>query len=155
MRTFPCINYSPIGFYFYPKPLRILFSLPQGSSPFTWFTSTCLSRTNLVIVPSMEAFPNPGDSFLASWTASFAYPDCGILWNRMKLKLAICWGAWVAQLVKWPTSAQVMISRPVSSSPHRALCWPLRAWSLFRILCLPLSLTLPHSRSVSLCLKNK
>ena len=27
------------------------------------------------------------------------------------------WGAWVAQLVKRPTSAQVMISRSVSSSP--------------------------------------
>ena len=38
---------------------------------------------------------------------------------------------------------------------HRALGWQLRAWSLFRILCLPLSLTLPCSCSVSLCLKNK
>ena len=27
------------------------------------------------------------------------------------------WGAWVAQSVKHPTSAQVMISRSVSSSP--------------------------------------
>ena len=27
------------------------------------------------------------------------------------------WGAWVAQSVKWPTSAQVMISWSVSSSP--------------------------------------
>ena len=26
-------------------------------------------------------------------------------------------GAWVAQSVEWPTSAQVMISRSVSSSP--------------------------------------
>ena len=40
-------------------------------------------------------------------------------------------------------------------TPHRALCWQLRAWSLFRILCLPLSLTLPCSCSVSFCLKNK
>ena len=31
----------------------------------------------------------------------------------------------------------------------RALCWQLRAWSLLRILCLPLSLPLPCSRSVS------
>ena len=30
-----------------------------------------------------------------------------------------------------------------------------RAWSLFPILCLPLSLPLPHSWSVSLCPKNK
>ena len=27
------------------------------------------------------------------------------------------WGAWVAQLLEYPTSAQVMISRFVSSSP--------------------------------------
>ena len=40
-------------------------------------------------------------------------------------------------------------------APRRALCWQLGAWSLFRILCLPLSLPLPCSCSVSLCLKNK
>ena len=40
-------------------------------------------------------------------------------------------------------------------APHRALCWQLRAWILLQILCLPLSLTLLHSSSVSLCLKNK
>ena len=40
-------------------------------------------------------------------------------------------------------------------APRRALGWWLRAWSLFRILCLPLSLLLPCSCSVSLCLKNK
>ena len=33
------------------------------------------------------------------------------------VKTHITWGAWVAQSVKWPTSAQVMISRSVSSSP--------------------------------------
>ena len=37
----------------------------------------------------------------------------------------------------------------------QALCWQLRAWSLLWILCLHLSLTLPCSCSVSLCLKNK
>ena len=31
--------------------------------------------------------------------------------------MAHFWGAWVAQLVKQPTSAQVMISQSVSSSP--------------------------------------
>ena len=37
-------------------------------------------------------------------------------------------------------------------APHQALCWQLRAWSLLRVLCLPLSLPLPHSHYVSLCL---
>ena len=40
-------------------------------------------------------------------------------------------------------------------APHQALCWQLRTWSLFLILCLPLSLPLPCSRSFSLSLKNK
>ena len=35
---------------------------------------------------------------------------------------------------------------------HQAMCWQLRAWSLLLILWLPLSLPLPCSRSVSLCL---
>ena len=33
------------------------------------------------------------------------------------IKRTNCWGTWVAQSVKRPTSAQVMISRSVSSSP--------------------------------------
>ena len=33
------------------------------------------------------------------------------------LKMVWFWGAWVAQSVKHPTSAQVMISQSVSSSP--------------------------------------
>ena len=37
--------------------------------------------------------------------------------NKQKLKAVMFRGAWVAQSVKWPTSAQVMISRSVSSSP--------------------------------------
>ena len=39
------------------------------------------------------------------------------------------------------------------SAPHQALCWQLRAWSLLQILCLLLSLPLPHLCSVSI--KNK
>ena len=39
-------------------------------------------------------------------------------------------GTYVAQSVKHPTSAKVMISQFVGSSPHWALCWQLRAWSL-------------------------
>ena len=34
-------------------------------------------------------------------------------------------------------------------APRQALCWQLRAWSLFRILCFPLPLTLPCSCSLS------
>ena len=58
---------------------------------------------------------------------------------------------WLSRLGIWP--------RPRSWShgswvrdPHRALCWQLRAWSLLWILCFPLSLPLPYSHSVSLCL---
>ena len=60
-------------------------------------------------------------------------------------------GTWVAQSVKCPTLAQVMISQFVGSSPT------LTAQSLepASILCLPLSLPLACSHSVSLSLKNK
>ena len=67
-----------------------------------------------------------------------------------------CWGTWVAQSVKHPTSAQVMISRFVSSSPTSGSV--LTAWSLepASVLCLLLSLSLPNLCSVFLCLsKNK
>ena len=60
------------------------------------------------------------------------------------------WGAWIAQLVKLPTSAQVMISWFVGLSP--VLGSLLSVWILLWILCLPLSLPLP---TCDLCLKNK
>ena len=59
-------------------------------------------------------------------------------------------GAWVAQLVKHLTSAQVMISQLVSSSPESGSL--LSAQSLLEIHCPPLSLPLP---ALSLSLKNK
>ena len=61
------------------------------------------------------------------------------------------WGAWAAQSVKRPTSAQVMISRSVSSSPASGSV--LRAWSLLRILCLPLSAPPPFMLCLSLSQK--
>ena len=39
----------------------------------------------------------------------------GLLWFHTNFRTA--WGAWVAQSVKRPTSAQVTISRSVGSSP--------------------------------------
>ena len=65
-------------------------------------------------------------------------------------------GAWVAQSVERPTLAQVMISWSVSSSPVSGSV--LTAQSLEPVsdsVSPSLSLTLPRSCSVSLCLKNK
>ena len=65
-------------------------------------------------------------------------------------------GVWVAQSVKRLTSAQVMISQFVGSSPASRSV--LTAQSLkpdFHSVSLSLSLLLPCSCSVSLCLKNK
>ena len=81
--------------------------------------------------------------------------------NRRKLQMLLyledmSWGAWVARSVKCPTSAQVMISRSVSSSPVSGSV--LTAQSLKPVsdsVSPSLFLTLPHSCSVSLCLKNK
>ena len=59
------------------------------------------------------------------------------------LKVALCWGTWVVQSVKHPTSAQVMISLFVSSSPASGSVLTAQSLELLRILCLPLSLLLP------------
>ena len=64
-------------------------------------------------------------------------------------------GAWVAQLVKCLTSARVMISQFVSLSPTSGSVLTAQSWKLLQILCLPLSLHLPHSCSVSLSKINK
>ena len=58
--------------------------------------------------------------------------------------------AWVAQLVKHLTSAQVMISQFMGSSPESGSL--LSGQSLLQILCPPLSLPLPLSCSSALCL---
>ena len=50
-------------------------------------------------------------------------------------------GAWVAQWVKRPTWAQVMISWFVSSSPTSGSLWSVR--SLLQVFCLPLSCSSP------------
>ena len=75
--------------------------------------------------------------------------------NDIADKRLVYRGAWVAQSVKRPTSARSRSHGPWVRAPRQALGWWLRAWSLFPILCLPLSLPLPHSCSVSLCPKNK
>ena len=63
-------------------------------------------------------------------------------------------GTWVAQSVERPTSAQVRISRSMSSSP--ALGSGLMAQSLVPASdSVSPSLPLPRSCSVSFCLKNK
>ena len=58
--------------------------------------------------------------------------------------------AWVAQSVECPTSAQVMISQFVSSSPASGSV--LAAWSLLGVPFLSLSLSLPLPLSHGLCL---
>ena len=53
------------------------------------------------------------------------------------------WLSWLSdwlQLRSWSHGLWVW-------APRRTLCWQLRDWSLLRILCLPLSLSLPGSHS--------
>ena len=57
--------------------------------------------------------------------------------------------AWVAQSIKPLTWAQVMISSFVGLSPASGSVVTARSQSLLWILCLPLSLPLPNSHSVS------
>ena len=63
-------------------------------------------------------------------------------------------GTWVAQFVKRPTSAQVMVSWIMGLSPTSGS--ELTAPSLGPALdSVPPSLPLPHSRCVSLCLSRR
>ena len=77
--------------------------------------------------------------------------------TRMTLSVTnTSWGAWVAQLVKRPTLAQVMISQFVSSNPTSGSV--LTAQGLEPAsdsLCLSLSLCPSLTHALSLCLKNK
>ena len=63
------------------------------------------------------------------------------------------WGTWVAQSVKRPTSGHDLAVREFE--PHVGLCADRsEPGACFRF-CVSLSLTLPRSCFVSLCLKNK
>ena len=72
------------------------------------------------------------------------------------LKYSYSRGAWVAQLVKRLTSAQVMISWSVCLSPASGSVLTTQSLKPVSDSVSPsLSLTLPRSCSVSLCLKNE
>ena len=86
------------------------------------------------------------------------------LWKEPKCPLTDKWikklwfrGAWVAQSVRRPTSARSRSRGPGVRAPLQALGWWLRAWSLFPILCLPLSLcpSPVHALSLSVPKINK
>ena len=59
-------------------------------------------------------------------------------------------GAWVAQSVKRPILAQVMVSQSVSSSPTVGSVLTAQSLEPVSGLCLPLSLHLPWSLTLSL-----
>ena len=59
------------------------------------------------------------------WAEMHACRYSGVLWSVLQKYLI--WGAWVAQSVKHPTSAQVMISRSVSSSPASGSVLPAQS----------------------------
>ena len=69
--------------------------------------------------------------------------------NRFEFKPTNRRGAWVAQSVKPLTSAQVMISRFVGSSPTSGSVLTVQSLELLRILCLLLSAPTLLALSVS------
>ena len=64
-------------------------------------------------------------------------------------------GTWVAQSVKWPTSAQVMISRSVSSSPASGSVLTAQSLEPASDSVSPSLCPSPAHTPSSLCLKNK
>ena len=96
----------------------------------------------------------PGACFGFCVSLSLSTPPLGVSFNTAPRPGQSCvWGAWVAQSVKRPTSAQVTISRFVSSSPASGSA--LTAGSLLWILCLPLSAPPLLVLCLSPSLKNK
>ena len=73
--------------------------------------------------------------------------------HRVELLLKEChpWGAWVAQSLKRPTSAQVMISQSVSLSPTSGSVLTAQSLEPASDSVSPSPFALPHSHS----LKNK
>ena len=63
--------------------------------------------------------------------------------------------AWVAHSVKHPTWLGSWSHSLWVWAPHKALCWQLRAWSLFQILCLSLCPSPAHALSLSVSKINK
>ena len=126
------------------------------------FLGTMVSRETVSWVSWFPKTPTISseetDVFLDLSGARWHIPLCKLgqrlycQWSFLKMQHR---GAWVAQSVKRPTLARSRSRGPWVQAPRRALGWWLRAWSLFPILCLPLSLPLPRSCSVSLCPKNK
>ena len=78
---------------------------------------------------------------------------CCVIQAHLTVSLAESWGAWVAQLVKHPTSAQVMILRFLGTGPASGSV--LAAKSLLWILCATLYLSLCPSPACALSLKNR
>ena len=82
------------------------------------------------------------------------------MWRRCTWELknhSGLWGAWVAQSVKHPTSAQVMISRFGSSSPRVGLCADSSELGACFRFCVSLSLcpSPVHALSLSVSKRNK
>ena len=77
-----------------------------------------------------------------------------LLINNKWIKICAFWGAWVAQSVECPISAQVMISQFVGLSPASGSVLTARSLEpASDSVCLSLSLPLPSSCSVSLSQK--
>ena len=72
-----------------------------------------------------------------------------------RVKTESHWGAWGAQSVERPTSAQVTISRFVGSSPASGSVPTARRLEPASDSVSPLSLPLPYSHSLCVSLKNK
>ena len=115
-------------------------------------TPECVATNTGLPLPTA---PSQRATFLsrAGYQHFSSCPQLFVAKVKLKVSAAKRLDAWVAQSVQHLTLAQVMISWFVSSSPHGGLCWHLRAWSLLPILCLTLSLPLPHLHSISLSQK--
>ena len=120
----------------------------------SWFVSFSPESGSVLTAQSLEPTSDSVSPLSLPLPCSCSVSFCFSIINKT-LRI-ISRGAWVAQSVERPTSAQVMISPLVSSSPASGSVLTAQSLEPASDSVSPSpSLTLPRSCSVSLCLKNK
>ena len=83
----------------------------------SWFVGSSPTSGSVLTAQSLDPASDSVSSPLSAPSPTRSVPLSLSLLSSLSLKMNKHWGAWVAQSVERPTSAQVMISRFVSLSP--------------------------------------
>ena len=119
--------------FVFSRNIKLFQALRRGENCYLWNEYCEILKTSFM--KKCNFYSNVGNNLLYKLSLFF--------------KNVYCFrGAWVAQSIERLTSAHVRISQSTGLSPTSGC--QHRAWTLLRILCLPLTVFLPHSRSLSI-----